>query len=347
MKPRSTHADRRRLNVALFVPVSGSAGLWGPSAIACAELAAEEVNRAGGVAGRELMLRVFNAADEDAEVHAAARQAVHEGGAEVIVGMHTSSVRQTIERAAAGRVPFVYTPLYEGGGLAPGVFAIGERPEQQLRPALQAMVGRYRARRWLLLGNDYVWPRVSHRLARQYLEEAGAQVLDDLYLPFGVDDFAPVMDHLRRLAPDAVLLSLIGQDAVDFNRHFGDLGLARHVQRLSCAIEENTLLAIGPEHSEGLHAAAGYFATLATDANLGFKERYHARFGGRAPMLNTLGQSTYEGVHFAAALLQGRHRQPQGWASVRGTRYHDPRRSEQRTYLARADGLRFELVQAL
>jgi hypothetical protein len=40
-------------------------------------------------------------------------------------------------------------------------------------------------------------------------------------------------------------MSLVGQDAVDFSRAFGESGLARQAIRLSCAIEENGLLAIG------------------------------------------------------------------------------------------------------
>ena len=74
--------------------------------------------------------------------------------------------------------------------------------------------------------------------------------------------------------------------------------------RLSCAIEENGLLAIGADNTEGLFVSSGYFASLDNDANMAFKERYHNHFGQRAPTLNALGQSTYEGVHFMAALAK-------------------------------------------
>ena len=43
---------------------------------------------------------------------------------------------------------------------------------------------------------------------------------------------------------------------------------------------------------------------MQSDANLAFKERYYNHFGQRAPTLNALGQSTYEGVHFMAALAK-------------------------------------------
>ena len=82
------------------------------------------------------------------------------------------------------------------------------------------------------------------------------------------------------------------------------VGLSRDMFRLSCAIEENGLLAIGADNTEGLFVSSGYFASLDNDANMAFKERYHNHFGQRAPTLNSLGQSTYEGVHFMAALAR-------------------------------------------
>ena len=53
------------LRVGLFVPTSGAAGIWGPSTIACARVAADELNRAGGVEGREVSLLVVDAASEN------------------------------------------------------------------------------------------------------------------------------------------------------------------------------------------------------------------------------------------------------------------------------------------
>ena len=99
-------------------------------------------------------------------------------------------------------------------------------------------------------------------------------------------------------------MSLVGQDAVNFNRAFGRCGLARDMFRLSCAIEENGLLAIGADNTDGLFVSSGYFGSLDNDANMAFKERYHNHFGQRAPTLNSLGQSTYEGMHFMAALAR-------------------------------------------
>ena len=144
-----------------------------------------------------------------------------------IGAMHTSQVRQRVLKDVARQIPYVYTPLYEGGEHTPGVFAIGETPGRQLRPAIEYLASRYRARRWMFVGNDYVWPRVSHRLAARYVAEQGGEVVADRYLPFNTDDFSELLDEIRKLKPHAILLSLVGQDAVQFNRAFGRCGLSR------------------------------------------------------------------------------------------------------------------------
>ena len=343
--------------VGLLVPINGSAGIWGPSSIACAQLAQAEINAAGGVLERRIRLRVIDSSDEALEVGSVTAELMHSGAIDAIVGMHTSQVRQRVLRDVARQIPYVYTPLYEGGERTPGVFALGETPEQQLRPAIEHLMARYRARRWMFIGNDYCWPRVSHRLAARYLRDRGGELLADRYLPFGVEDFAELLDEVRRLRPQALLLSLVGQDAVQFNRAFGDAGLARDVFRLSCAIEENGLLAIGADNTDGLFVSSGYFASLDNDANMAFKERYYNHFGQRAPTLNALGQSTYEGVHFMAALarraadddapLLGPLPAPLAFKSVRGIRYLGNDRCSHPAYLAEAGGHFFQRPVAL
>ncbi len=353
--------ERRRervFEVGLLVPTSGSAGIWGPSTIACARLAADEINRNGGLLGQEVRLRVVDAADEIDDLAHRTDEMLDSAHIDAIVGMHISSVRQKLLGTVRGRVPYVYTPLYEGGERTPGVYAIGETPGQQLRPAIHALIERFGLKRWAMLGNDYVWPRISHALARTYIGQAGAEVLDDLYLPFGLGDFAPVLGRLDALGIDGLLLSLIGEDAVQFNREFGaSRGRFRDVVRLSTAIEENGLLAIGAQNTERLHVAAAYFASVPSDANMALKERYYTLFGERAPTLNALGQSTYEGMHFLAALLErsertGVHwsrpmREPLRYRSARDAAYIDNDRKLCPMYLARAEGHLFEVGQRL
>ena len=337
------------LHVGLLVPMSGAAGLWGPSCLACATLAVEEWNRRGGHRGREVALTVIDASDESESVEDEVADLLGTHDVTALVGMHTSSVRERLTDVLGPRMPLVYTPLYEGGALPRNVMAIGETPDEQLLPALAWLSARYRLRRWYLLGNDYCWPRRTHRLAAEVLAALGCEVGGNRFEPLGRCDIERAVDEVRASGAQAVLMSLVGQDAIDFSRAFATAGLASRVLRLSCAVEENGLLAMGAECSDGLFSTAGYFASLVNDRNGAFKERYWSRFGERAPALNALGQSTYEGVAFLRGLLESRARRrgEVAFDSVRSTRWRSNADKSTPIYLARAEGLAFNVVASL
>ncbi len=355
--PQRLSPPQRELTVALCVPLGGTAGIWGPSGMACARLAVAELNRGAGIDGRACRLITVNASDECPDIEATLVELVENRAVDALIGLHTSAVRHRILRAVGGHIPFVYTPLYEGGEHTPGVFAIGEVTANQLQPAIRWLGRERQPRRWLAVGNDYVWPHVSHRQARGYIAEAGGEMVAETYLPFGSTDFSAVLDQIRRLRIDAVLVSLVGQDSVEFNRAFGRAGLSRGVLRLSGAIGENELLGIGADNAEELYVSSGYFANLDTDQNLAFKQRYHDHFGERAPTLNTFGQSTYEGVHFLAALFNQALRSHDDWGamgraplnylSARAARYAGGGVSDTPIYLARAEGHVFRVITRL
>ena len=339
--------------VGLCVPMQGSAGIWGPSCLAAAQLAAAELNSGWGIRRRPCELVVVDASAESADLEATLTDLVDGAEVHALVGMCISSVRRRIVGAVGGRLPFVYPCLYEGGESTPGLFAIGETSARQLQPSIAWLHARGQVRRWMLAGHDYIWPRVSHSIARRCIARAGGEVVAEAVVPFGSTDYGEVFDQLRKSHADALLISMVGQDAVDFNRAFGAAGLARHVLRLSCAIEENQLLAIGSQHTENLHVALCYFDSLQTDANLSFKERYRARFGERAPTLNSIGQSLYEGMHFLATAVahstqKEGHGPPAGapvaYASARNASYLGAAGAHSPMYLARAEGHSFRVL---
>jgi urea transport system substrate-binding protein len=331
----------------------GTAGIWGPSCLASAQLGQAELNRLSGIAGRECELRLIDVSHELPDIEDTVSDLIEAGEIEALVGMSLSSVRRRILRATGGRIPFVYTVHHEGGDTTPSLFAIAETTPLQLPPSIAWLSAHSHVRRWMLVGNDYIYPWVTHGIARASIACTGDAVVGEMYLPFGVNDYSEVIDRIRRSRADAVLISLIGQDAVEFNRAFGYAGLCSKVLRLSGTIEENQLLAIGAENTENLHVALGYFSTLDTDANRSFKERYYGHFGDRAPTHNSIGQSVYEGMHFLAALVDVAERQevppcsvswPIGYASAREPVGAGAKIGRPPVYLAVAEGLSFRVL---
>lgn len=342
------------LRVALIAPVSGTLGLIGPVAINCAVLATAEVNAAGGVLGRPVELVLVDGGRAPSVVAADVGALVRDQAVHAVVGLHASDVRQAVVPAVRAAVPFVYTPPYEGGEQSPGLFLLGEVPDSQLRPALAWFTKHRRTRRWFLLGNDYVWPRRTHGAARAFLRALGATVVGERLVPLGACDPQPLLDEVDRSHADALLLTLIGTDLVLFNRAFAAGRRAQRVPRLCAALEENGLLGAGGDNTGELFAAMGYFGSLGSDAGLAFGERYARRFGGHAPVLSGHGEGCYDGIRMLAALVDraGTLATPAVDAAADGTSIvggRGPltlhrRHVDQPVFLARADGLEFEVI---
>jgi ABC-type branched-subunit amino acid transport system substrate-binding protein len=320
-------------------------------------LAVSEINKRGGILGRELDLAMYDSGGPLEDVVRRAEQAIALDEVDLIMGSHISAVRVALRKVTRNRIPYIYTPVYEGGERTPGVMAIGETPRWQSRPAINWLAEIKKASRWYLIGSDYVWPWQSHRAVKKYISEAGGQVVGEEFVPVGEDNHEPHLARIRAARPDVVLISLIGTDSITFNRAFAEDGLAATTLRLAGAMDETVLLGIGADNSENLFCASGYFTCVSSRANDEFLSRYRAMFGVHAPPIGSVGQSNYEGLRFlqAAAERAGSLSSRPLLAAARNIVYTGARgavairdgRAEMPMYLVEADGLDFKLIKTL
>lgn len=303
MKTRIAAAAGVPVKVGALLTLSGPAGMFGPAQANCATLAAEEINARGGLAGRPIQLQLIDAGVPPAEASQAALRSWRGDGIEAFIGTNDSAVREALTGVFGGKVPYIYTTLYEGGECSPGVQVLGETPEQQLAPVLPWLAAQKGLSKWYLIGNDYNWPRDTNAKAKEYIAASGGTVVGEEYLPFSVDNYDASIAAIRAAGADAVFITLVGGSSVGFNRSFASFGLADSVTRLSTGIEELTLAGIGAANSANLFASAGYFTTIDRDASRAFSERYAARFGPKAPPLSVLSQSAYDGLLLLEAMV--------------------------------------------
>jgi ABC-type branched-subunit amino acid transport system substrate-binding protein len=347
---------RNKLRVANFVTFQGSPGLWGPASSNAALLAAAEINKRGGILGREIELVFCDAGGPIEHVARRMAQAVDADDIDIVMGSHISAVRVALRNVIRGRVPYIYTPVYEGGERTPGVMAIGETPRWQSRPAIDWLTQVKKAQRWYLIGSDYVWPWLSHRAVKKYINDAGGQVVGEEFVPLGEDNHERHLDRIRAARPDVVLISLIGTDSVTFNRAFAETGLSGRILRLAGAMDETVLLGIGADNTENMFCASGYFGCHDSRANDDFRASYVRAFGPTAPPIGSVGQSNYEGLRFLEAIAdkaQTLAARPL-LAAAKNVVYTGARgavtirdgRARMTMHLAEADGLDFKLIRA-
>jgi len=342
------------LEVAFVVPRSGPSGIYGPSCEASGRLAESEINESGGILGREVRLRPVDGGRAPNAVADEVDVLVTSGVADAVIGWHTSAVREQLAPRLQGRVPYLYTAVYEGGEHTPGVFMTGETPGQQLRPALRFMAAEMGVRTWCVVGSDYVWPRATARAVRAFAGPVGAEIRDEIFVGLGTEDFGSVLRRVERSNAQGVLMLLLGSDAVRFNRAFTQMRLPEICMRLSPLMDENMLLATGAANTEELYSAAGFFETLATAHSMDYQQRYVRRLGLNAPTVTSPGESCYEGMTLLARLATAarttsvpamcRVADSVGYEGPRGHVQLRDQHLLQRIYLAKAEGLEFDVL---
>lgn len=359
MRHESAGQDRRLIKLGLLLPRSGVSGIWAPSAVACAQLATAELNEAGGVLGRHVALVPLDAGTTALSAAEAASDAVCDQGIDAIVGMFASFCRRPVSRAINGRVPFIYTPQFEGFETDASVVTTGETSRELLAPALRLLSEGNRERRYFLCGNDYMWPRASVAVARAMIQESGRGVVTgEMFLPLGSRDYDEILSRIATTRSDVVMPFFLGADAIHFNRAFCEAGLVSQATRFACAVDETIVYGLAEHETENLYVSAAYFGSIRSHNNGAFLERYHTLHGDNPPPANAFGQSCYEGVHCFAALAEaaettrarsvlnrlGRASQHR---TARGAKGGTVAGARQPVHLARVDGHEITVLQGV
>jgi ABC-type branched-subunit amino acid transport system substrate-binding protein len=213
--------------IGMFYAIAGpAAGLFGPTQKACAELAVDEINAKGGILGRKIVLSFANGDGPVAEASKAAVRMMLEEKVDFFLGSHNSAVREALVGTIKAKVPYVYTPIYEGGECGANTYVLADTPQQQMETALPWLAKKTGFKRVYMIGNDYVWPQVTNKQAKRIIEAGGGTVIGEEYVPLGAPNkFEEAVTRIKGAKPDLVLITLVGADNVNFNRTFAGFGL--------------------------------------------------------------------------------------------------------------------------
>ncbi len=290
--------------IGMLVPFQGPAGIFGPSCVAVAEQAKIELNATSGIGGREIELVYIDGGRDPDTITREVAALVHNGGIDALTGWHISSIRKKLVPILRNRIPYIYTSLSEGDVPNPGVFLAGEDPEQQIFPALKWLREHLGHRSWYVVGASYVWPVKSLEKTTLAASDLGLKIVGSTLVDMGGGGHPVLPRAVAASGCDAVLMLLVGQDAVEFNRSFTDHGLQKTIIRYSPLMEENMLLASGVDATENLYCSASYFRTMTSSSALDFLGRYVSINGITAPPMNNMAQSCYQGVYTLAHLAR-------------------------------------------
>lgn len=274
--------------------------LTGPMAVSeaplvdAARLAVEEVNAAGGLLGRPVEMLVADSASDPRKAAEHAWRMIETERVAALFACWTSSCRRMVKPVVESHGHLLFYPVqYEGLEQSNHIVYTGSAPNQQIVPGAHWAM-RNLGKRVYLLGSDYVFPRIAHRIIADLAKASNATVLAERYRPLGDSDFSREAAEIARLQPDVVFNTVNGESNIHLFRALRDAGLVKQ-PIMSFSIAEGELAAIKGAGLTEHYAVWNYFQSLDSADNRRFIDAFRRRFGGQRVTSDPV-EASYIGV---------------------------------------------------
>ena len=314
LAPLSFAQSKDPIKVGVLHSLSGTMAISETVLKDVALMAIEEINAKGGVMGRKLEPVVVDPASNWPLFAEKARQLISQDKVAVTFGCWTSVSRKSVLPVYEELNSLLFYPVqYEGEELSKNVFYTGAAPNQQAIPAVEYLMSKDggSAKRWVLLGTDYVYPRTTNKILRAFLKSKGVSEADIMeeYTPFGHSDYQTIIAKIKKFASEgkktAVVSTINGDSNVPFYKELGNQGLkATDVPVVAFSVGEAELRGVDTKPLVGHLAAWNYFMSLKNPANDDFTKKWaaYAKAKGIAghkdkPLTNDPMEATYIGIY--------------------------------------------------
>jgi len=275
-------------------------------------MAIDEINAKGGVLGKKLEPVVVDPASNWPLFAEKARQLLSQDKVAVVFGCWTSVSRKSVLPVFEELNGLLFYPVqYEGEELSKNVFYTGAAPNQQAIPAVEYLLSKEGggAKRFVLLGTDYVYPRTTNKILRAFLHSKGIQDkdIDEKYTPFGHSDYQTIVADIKKFAAGgktAVVSTINGDSNVPFYKELGNAGLkATDVPVVAFSVGEEELRGVDTKPLVGHLAAWNYFMSLKNPTNDAWKKEWaayakqHKLPNADKPLTNDPMEAAWIGIH--------------------------------------------------
>jgi urea transport system substrate-binding protein len=278
-----------------------------------------EINAKGGVLGKQLEPVVVDPASNWPLFAEKARQLIGQDKVAVVFGCWTSVSRKSVLPVFEELNSLLFYPVqYEGEELSKNVFYTGAAPNQQAIPAVEYLMSKDggSAKRFVLLGTDYVYPRTTNKILRAFLHSKGVKDsdIDEVYTPFGHSDYQTIVANIKKFSAGgktAVISTINGDSNVPFYKELGNAGLkATDVPVVAFSVGEEEIRGVDTKPLVGHLAAWNYFESVKNPVNAAFikkwKEYAKAKNLPNADTVvtNDPMEATYVGIHMWAQAVE-------------------------------------------
>ncbi len=246
----------------------------------------DEINKAGGikVGGKPYMIDpvVVDPASNWPLFAEKAKQLLEQDKVAVTFGCWTSVSRKSVLPVFEKDNGLLFYPVqYEGEELSKNIFYTAEAVNQQAVPAVDYMLAEGK-KKFYLLGSDYVYPRTTNKILKQYLKSKGIpdSDIEEIYTPFGHTDYQTIVASIKKFAASGkatIISTLNGDTNVPFFKEFANAGLtSENCPVVSFSISEDEFRGLPAKELVGHLGCWTYFMSIKSPENTKFVKDFMA-----------------------------------------------------------------------
>jgi urea transport system substrate-binding protein len=297
----ASSASQNTIPVGILHSLSGTMAISEVSVRDSELLAIEEINKAGGVLGKQLKPVIEDGASDWPTFAEKAQKLISTDKVAATFGGWTSASRKAMLPVFERNKALLYYPVqYEGLEASPYIFYTGATTNQQIIPGLEFLQEDLKVKTLFLVGSDYVFPRTANKEIKAWAKANGMTIVGEEYAPLGNTEYATTINKIKQANPDAVFQTINGDSNVAFWKQFKDSGLdAKKLPVISVSTAEDEVKGVGIENIVGQYVAWNYYQTTPGAKNEAFVKAFKAKYGADRVTDDPI-EAGYVGVHLWA-----------------------------------------------
>lgn len=303
------YAQDAPIKIGLVSPNSGANARYGAFAQRGAELAAAEINDAGGIDGRMIEIVPADSVCTPVEGVSATQRLINQDEVDFIIGDICSSVtlamQPIVEDAkivlvnAASSNPQITYQAGAGGYK----YSFRNYPTDEIRAM---SIAQYAAEKGLtklaVLSVDSDYGRGAIEFTRKYADQFGIELISEDYYKEGEVDFRAVLTKLRKSDAQGILMYGLADTTPIVARQMIEAGIAGKLPLLGNGeFSAASTIAAAPTAMNGAIEAAAWLPAYDSEGSKQFVANFEAAYGGEEPNNHAYGH--WETVHMLAQAI--------------------------------------------
>ena len=229
--PAIVRAQSDKIKIGHLTPLTGFLGALGAYAQLGVRMAEEEINRAGGIMGRQIDLMSEDSVNP-ATAATKAQRMLERDGATVLMGEINSASAKTIMQVAARNKRLFMSigarsDVLRGKDCNRYTFHVDIPVTVMVNTVGQALMrdGMVKGKKFFSLTSDYLFGHDLAKAAKSFFAANQGQLIGDELIATDATDFSPYLLKIRQAKPDVVSTNLGGNQVTNFVKQYAEFGL--------------------------------------------------------------------------------------------------------------------------